>query len=243
MSTGNYYLQIDWPDGHHSSAGTITDEQWGKVAAILAPQPAPAASPAPEVQTFQSRVLPWLLECFGQQIANDATERNHRFLEEAVELVQACGCTEDEAHALVAYVYGRAVGERAQEVGGVMVTLAALCLAQGLDMHQAGETELARITQPAMVERIREKQKRKPAMSPLPGCYPERVTAQQAERQTPTPDADQLALDAATDIMALMYGPTPAGGSVQLKAQVQCRVLDAIRAAPRPAMPGSAEGR
>lgn len=47
-------------------------------------------------------------------------------------------------------------------------------------------------------------------------------------------DADQLALDAATDIMALMYGPTPAGGSVQLLAQVQCRVLDAIKAAHRP---------
>ena len=63
-----------------------------------------------------------------------------------------------------------------------------------------------------------------------------------AERQEPAPDADPIALDAATAIMALMYGPTPAGGSVQLKAQVQCRVLDAIKAAPRPAVAGSAEG-
>lgn len=132
---------------------------------------------------FQARVLPWLLECFGEAIASDSMERNHRFLEEALELVQACDCTPDEAHKLVDYVFGRSVGERSQEVGGVMVTLAALCLAQGLDMHKAGETELSRITQPAMVELIREKQKAKPAMSPLPGVYRERTEAATAQRR------------------------------------------------------------
>jgi hypothetical protein len=55
-----------------------------------------------------------------------------------------------------------------------MVTLAALCLAHGLDMHGAGETELARISQPETITRIRMKQASKPAMSPLPGVYPER---------------------------------------------------------------------
>jgi hypothetical protein len=133
------------------------------------------SSPVSAGEPFQSRIMPWLLECFGETIASETVERNHRFLEEALELVQACGCPSDEAHKLVDYVYGRPVGDKSQEVGGVMVTLAALCLAQGLDMHQSGETELARITQPAMVERIREKQKRKPAMSPLPGVYPERA--------------------------------------------------------------------
>jgi hypothetical protein len=37
MSTGNYDLQIKWPSGHHSSAGTITDEQWAAVARTLSP--------------------------------------------------------------------------------------------------------------------------------------------------------------------------------------------------------------
>jgi len=124
--------------------------------------------------TLQSRVLPWLLECFGAEIANDRAERNHRFLEEALELVQSTGCTADEAHKLVDYVYSRPTGEPSQEVGGVMITLAALCLANNLDMHSAGEKELARISQSEMVVKIREKQKRKPAMSPLPGAYPER---------------------------------------------------------------------
>jgi hypothetical protein len=38
---------------------------------------------------FQSRVQPWMLECFGAEIAVDTFERNHRFFEEAAELVQA----------------------------------------------------------------------------------------------------------------------------------------------------------
>lgn len=117
-------------------------------------------------ETFQQRVQPWLMECFGPMIAGDREERNHRFLEEALELVQACGCSASEAHQLVDYVFGRPVGEPAQEVGGVMVTLAALCLANGLDMHGAAEVELARIW--TKVEAIRAKQAAKPKHSPLP---------------------------------------------------------------------------
>ena len=126
---------------------------------------------APQAQpTFQQRVQPWMMACFGAEISADRKERNHRFLEEAVELVQSCGCTQSEAHQLVDYVFGRPVGEPAQEVGGVMVTLAALCLANDLDMHQAGETELARIW--TKVEAIRAKQAAKPKHSPLPQAQP-----------------------------------------------------------------------
>lgn len=107
-----------------------------------------------------------MAECFGAAIAGDKVERNHRFLEEALELVQAAGCTKDEALRLVAYVYGRPVGELGQEVGGVMVTLAALCLAQSLDMHAEGERELERIW--TKIETIRAKQAAKPKGSPLP---------------------------------------------------------------------------
>jgi len=120
----------------------------------------------PTEDGFQSRVKPWLMKCFGEKISADKSERNHRFLEEALELVQACGCTDNEAHQLVDYVYGRDVGEVNQEVGGVMVTLAAHCLAHGVDMHKEGETELARVW--TMVEKIRAKQAAKPKHSPLP---------------------------------------------------------------------------
>lgn len=118
--------------------------------------------------SFQSRVRPWMLACFGAEISADAVERNHRFFEEASELVQSCGMTASEARQLVDYTWSRPVGEKNQEAGGVMVTLAALCLAQDLDMHAAGETELERISAPAMMAKIRAKQAAKPKHSPLP---------------------------------------------------------------------------
>jgi len=124
-----------------------------------------ALSLAP-VTPFQQRVDPWMQECFGPEVSADVTERNHRFLEEALELVQSKGCTAGEAHQLVDYVFNRDVGEPHQEVGGVMVTLAALCLAADLDMDKAAEDELARIW--TKTEKIRAKQAAKPKHSPLP---------------------------------------------------------------------------
>ena len=121
--------------------------------------------------SFQSRTDSWMAVCFGPEIAADRRERNHRFLEEALELVQAGRCTASEAHQLVDYVFGRPVGEKDQEVGGVIVTLSALCSAHNLDMNACGETELERIWQ--NVERIRAKHAAKPKHSPLPGSAPE----------------------------------------------------------------------
>lgn len=115
---------------------------------------------------FQSRVKPWMDDCFGPAISGDKVERNHRFLEEALELVQACGCSREDCLQLVDYVYGRPTGEPRQEVGGVMVTLAALCLANALDMHEAAEVELARVW--AKIDMIRAKQAAKPRGSALP---------------------------------------------------------------------------
>lgn len=115
---------------------------------------------------FQTRVQPWLLKCFGAKIANDTVERNHRFIEEALELVQACGGTREDCHALVDYVFNRPVGEKGQEAGGVQVTLAALCIANGIHMHTEANKELERIWQ--KMPEIRAKQLSKPRGSALP---------------------------------------------------------------------------
>ena len=132
----------------------------------LLPQLKPYTPPAGAAVKFQCRVDKWLLACFGKVISRDKIERNHRFLEEALELVQSLGCTSSEAHQLVDYVFNRPVGEPIQECGGVMVTLAALCVANDLDMNESGEIELERIW--TKVEKIREKQLNKPKHSPLP---------------------------------------------------------------------------
>jgi hypothetical protein len=131
-----------------------------------APSPAEAALLPQRSTDFQDRVKPWMDACFGPAISADKVERNHRFLEEALELVQACGGTREEALQLVDYVFNRPVGEPSQEVGGVKVTLAALCLANGIDMHEAAETELARVW--TKIDVIRAKQAAKPRGSVLP---------------------------------------------------------------------------
>lgn len=118
--------------------------------------------------TFQQSVRVWILECFGSEISDHKPERNHRFLEESLELVQSCGMSPEEAHQLVDYVYSRPVGLNFQEVGGTLVTLAALCGAQHIHMEEAAEAELSRIQRKDVMEKIRAKQASKPKSSPLP---------------------------------------------------------------------------
>lgn len=130
-------------------------------------------SDTPVKRSFQARVSDWMLECFGERIALDTTERNHRFLEESLELVQSLGCTESEALQLVAYVFGRPTGDPAQEIGGVMVTLAALCATVPRDMDTCAEQELASVW--TKIEKIRAKNASKPKHSPLPGSTETKV--------------------------------------------------------------------
>jgi hypothetical protein len=116
---------------------------------------------------LQKRVGRWIDAAFGREAARDTEERNHRFLEEALELVQSCGCTQLAAHQLVDYVFSRPVGEKQQELGGTMTTLAALANAQELDMQDCAELEL--LSMWARIDRIRTKHAAKPKHSPLPG--------------------------------------------------------------------------
>ena len=113
--------------------------------------------------SFQDGVAQWVTSCFGVEASKDVAERSFRFLEEAIELFQATGRTAEEAYQMVDHVFSRPVGEPSQEVGGVMMTLAALCAAADLDMDQNGQTELARIW--TKMDEIRLKHASKPRLS------------------------------------------------------------------------------
>lgn len=123
------------------------------------------------IEHFQKTVWGWINDCFGDQTAKDPTERNWRFLEESLELVQSLECSAEDAHKMVNYVFDREKGEPHQEVGGVMVTLSALCSASGIDLCRAALDEAERIHQPDIMNRIRSKHAAKPHKSPLPGDY------------------------------------------------------------------------
>ena len=132
------------------------------------------AEPTSDNVSFQDRVDPWMQACFGAEISADKLERGDRLLEEVLELLQSGDYPSERIAALTKYVWSREIGEPAQEVGGVMVTLAAYCLAHGLNMHTAGETELTRIW--TKVDKIRAKQAAKPKGSVLPQAWPESNT-------------------------------------------------------------------
>lgn len=118
-------------------------------------------------KTFQQKTDDWIVECFGLQHSKDKEQRNQRFIEEAIELVQACEMPKEDVLELVEYVYGREPGVIEQEVGGVKNTLAALCNAQEVDMDNSADKELNRCWK--NMDEIKEKQKNKPKLSPLPG--------------------------------------------------------------------------
>lgn len=116
---------------------------------------------------YQRAVAKWMKECFSPSTVSNPRERAFRFLEEALELFQALDCTKEEAQSLVEYVFSRPKGEPAQEVGGVSVTLAALCGPVGIDWEDAAIKELERINSPEVLEKIRAKR----AARVVPGDY------------------------------------------------------------------------
>ena len=115
-----------------------------------------------DMRIFQDRAWSWCLEVFADRPQmSSVDERCRRFLEEAIELVQAAGLPESMAQRLVAHVYSRPVGEVRQEVGGAMVTLAALAHALFVDAGDAAVDEMRRIERPEVRERVRAKQAEK----------------------------------------------------------------------------------
>lgn len=118
--------------------------------------------------SFQDRVGEWLEHCFGE--SNDPLRRErraHRFVEESLEFAQSVGTTREDALALVEYVFSRPVGDPAQEVGGVMLTLMGAASASGLKVPECAENELARVWEKS--DAIRAKNSRQVKGSPLPG--------------------------------------------------------------------------
>ena len=116
---------------------------------------------------FQRGVRVWMRKVFSKKTQENQRERAYRFLEEALELFQSLDMEQGEAHELVRYVFGRPKGEPFQEVGGVMITLAALCNATDIIMELAGEAELSRVNDPEIIAKIMSKR----ATRAVPGDY------------------------------------------------------------------------
>ena len=174
--------------------------------------------------SFQERVDPWMQACFGAEISADKLERGDRLLEEVLELLQSGDYPSERIASLTKYVWSREIGEPAQEVGGVMVTLAAYYLAHGLNMHTAGETELTRIW--TKVDKIRAKQAAKPKGSVFPQAWPESNTPDALSRLVKTARALQPYLDWTIGPESPGYHPTMASAVTSFKEALAAMETD-----------------
>jgi len=109
------------------------------------------------MKLYQQKVSNWMKSCFSKEVRDSQKERNLRFLEESLELVQSNGMTEIEVKEVLDYVYSRPAGDTFQEVGGVMVTLSALCEQAKIDLNDASRIELERISNPEVIVGIQKK--------------------------------------------------------------------------------------
>lgn len=90
-------------------------------------------------------VFEWGLRAFGSDHMHNKRMRALRLLEEAVELVQACEVPQEKALELILIIYKRPIGDVAQELGGIAVTLSVFCTGQGLDVDEIFENEVCRV--------------------------------------------------------------------------------------------------
>lgn len=135
------------------------------------------------IREFQESVRCWLVKHLGLQVADDKHMRCSRYCEESIELLQSLDYPKSDILALVDYVYDRPVGDPFQEVGGVQITLNALCCTKevGIDIEEAGAVELERIHTPSVLAKLKLKNDTALPGSPLPG--PGRDSVPGAETQ------------------------------------------------------------
>ena len=93
----------------------------------------------------QKIVAQWCTAAFGHEHTTSIPQRAVRLLEEAIEAYQAAGGSVEMAHSLIDYIFARPVGELAQELGGIGVTLLALANAAGLSADDEEAKEVDRV--------------------------------------------------------------------------------------------------
>ncbi len=92
----------------------------------------------------QATVRDWISHVFGIRTLN-LRFRAVGVLEEALELAQACGYPKEKIAGLVEKVYANPPGEVGQEVGGVSISVLALCDTAGISADHCETVEIDRV--------------------------------------------------------------------------------------------------
>jgi len=116
------------------------------------------------LREIEERVNIWLRDCVGHEVADDLAERNHRFCEEALELLQACGYTRAQIDAMADVVYSKPPSSnQGGECADVIICLVQLARARNIDLVKMVREGIARNW--ANSDKIREKNRTKPIRS------------------------------------------------------------------------------
>jgi len=113
----------------------------------------------PRSNALHRRIGAWASDCLGDQQVASKKERAYRFFEEALELAQAAGLSQEEAAEMLKVTYGRSPGFIEEEVADVRIALSVLCVPYDIDPEIVTERKLAECM--ANSDIIRERQKRK----------------------------------------------------------------------------------
>jgi NTP pyrophosphatase (non-canonical NTP hydrolase) len=92
----------------------------------------------------QGVVKAWIKRVFGLRTIN-LRFRAERVLEEALELAQAAGYPQEKVAGLTAKVYANPPGALRQEVGGLGISVLALCETAGISADERAEAEIHRV--------------------------------------------------------------------------------------------------
>lgn len=93
----------------------------------------------------QIEATKWAYRCFAPSEVRSIRQRGLRFLEEAIELAQACGVTKPMIAKLVVAVFDKPIGKIRQEIGGCGTTLLVLASAMCLSADECEAEEMARV--------------------------------------------------------------------------------------------------
>lgn len=104
---------------------------------------------------LQAASLAWASEV-GLKL--DAKSRVRKLFEEATELCQALGLSEDDLLDEVVRVYQKPVGVVFQEVGGVGTCLLTLCASLGFSAGQAIACEIERVNTPEVIAKVKQRE-------------------------------------------------------------------------------------
>ena len=111
---------------------------------------------------LQEVVRKWICSTMDTETFLSTKERAQRFLEEAIELVQATGdLTKEDIQHQLDTTWARPVGTLSNEVGGTAVCLFALCENLGLDFYEELNREITRVYQPHVIEKVRKRWREK----------------------------------------------------------------------------------